>query len=82
MACRSANQRHVLAPIEALGVLAIADEAGPPAGRLVPTIRRLLDDHALRRALAQRARLLVDGGGAGRVADALLSSAPAAQHSA
>lgn len=69
----AANQRQVLAPLAGLGVLQIADLAAGGIPGLAAHVRTLLDDAALRRGLSENARSLVDGRGAGRVADALLA---------
>lgn len=73
----AANQRPVLEPLSGMGVLALADT--PPAcepwtaAGLAPAIRKLLSAAPLRRGLSAAARALVDGQGAGRVAQRLLS---------
>ena len=67
----AANQRQVLAPLAELGVLWFVDDDTPLPTRLATAIRRLLSSPAQRRGLSQRARQLVDGHGADRVAERL-----------
>lgn len=68
------NQRAVISELKALGVIAtvepIDDVSVPTVGHAV---RRMIDDPEARRRIASRARLLVDGLGARRVALALCS---------
>jgi UDP-2,4-diacetamido-2,4,6-trideoxy-beta-L-altropyranose hydrolase len=68
------NQRHVLEPLSRLGV--VWPLAGTPSGTadVVPALRTLIGDPALRRRLADAARRLVDGRGAARVAEHLLQA--------
>jgi hypothetical protein len=63
----------VLLPLQHLGVLRVlADE--PPAGAAIAAAgRELIADSSLRRSLGARARGLVDGLGAMRVATQLLA---------
>jgi UDP-2,4-diacetamido-2,4,6-trideoxy-beta-L-altropyranose hydrolase len=65
------NQLSVLVPLRDLGVLRVSSAAPSDLGR---ELRALIDQPALRESLAQRARQLVDGLGAGRVADYLIQS--------
>ena len=73
----AANQRPVLAPLNGMGVLVVADTPGAPASwtaaGLAPAIRALLPAAPLRRRLSETARALVDGQGADRVAQTLMS---------
>jgi UDP-2,4-diacetamido-2,4,6-trideoxy-beta-L-altropyranose hydrolase len=59
------NQLSVLAPLQDMGVLRVSSPAPEDLGR---EVRALIDQPALRESLAQRARQLVDGHGARRVA--------------
>jgi UDP-2,4-diacetamido-2,4,6-trideoxy-beta-L-altropyranose hydrolase len=68
------NQRPVLEPLVALGVLVAADEAPPGVASLARGLRSLMDNPRLRLDLAAAARRLVDGHGAARVAAHLLQA--------
>lgn len=69
------NQRQVLAPLDGMDVLQLARPGPVTVASLAADLRRLLDDPARRRRLSSRARALVDGQGARRVAEALLRAA-------
>jgi UDP-2,4-diacetamido-2,4,6-trideoxy-beta-L-altropyranose hydrolase len=65
------NQRYVLEPLIGLGVVHAMTDRVPSAQSLGREIRYLIDSPDVRRQLAQRARTLVDGRGALRVAEAM-----------
>lgn len=65
------NQYPVLLPLQSLGVMALVDTDPPSAQDLVPPLQRLLANAPMRRELSERARRLVDGLGAQRVAQAM-----------
>lgn len=66
------NQEPTLAAVVGAGLaIGLGDAAAFRASSPVATLAALLGDAALREALARRGRALVDGGGAGRVAEAL-----------
>ncbi|WP_341891838.1 UDP-2,4-diacetamido-2,4,6-trideoxy-beta-L-altropyranose hydrolase [Variovorax sp. YR752] len=69
------NQRPVLLPLQQMGVLRVLADEPPTAAAIATGVRELIENPALRRSLAERAKALVDGRGAQRVATALLSSA-------
>jgi UDP-2,4-diacetamido-2,4,6-trideoxy-beta-L-altropyranose hydrolase len=65
------NQRPVLLPLQDMGVLRVLADEPPTAAAIAGTVRELIENPALRRSLAERAKALVDGRGAQRVATAL-----------
>lgn len=65
------NQLSVLVPLRDMGVLRVSSAAPEELGR---ELRALIDQPALRESLAQCAQRLVDGLGAGRVADYLIET--------
>lgn len=67
------NQRPVLLPLQDMGVLRVIAEEPPTGDAIAAGVRELIEKPALRRSLAERARALVDGRGAQRVATALLT---------
>lgn len=70
------NQRPVLLPLQGMGVLRVLTTPGdepPGEDSIAEAARDLIEQPALRRSLAERARALVDGRGAQRVAEALLA---------
>ena len=68
------NQRHVLIPLQELGVLQAVPEIPPSASDIARETRSLIDNSELRSELADRARRLVDGHGAARVAKHLIQT--------
>jgi len=66
------NQRHVIDPLEHLGVLRLVKNAGRDTAGLGKEIRALIDDTHARSRMARLARTLVDGEGAHRVASLLM----------
>lgn len=68
------NQRMVLQPLDGLGVLLAVDEIPVSVDSLARELRTLIDNPGLRESLSARARQLVDGRGAQRVAEYLLQS--------
>jgi len=79
VACAVAdNQLATLPLLAAAGAVAWARDGGDLASSLAGEITRLLGDPQLRRQLSERARQLVDGRGAGRVAAVLAARAGAA----
>lgn len=69
----AANQREVLDPLATFGVVEMLDGDVPNAGEIAAAARRLIDDPRKREELGAKARLLVDGRGAARVASELLA---------
>ncbi len=67
------NQRPVLLPLQSMGVLRVLADEPPSQAAIAAAARELIENPALRRSLAERARALVDGLGAMRVATALLA---------
>jgi len=67
------NQREVLLPLQHLGVVCVVRSDPPTAHDIATALRPLLDDAAQRRSLSTKARALVDGLGASRVAAHLLT---------
>ncbi len=67
------NQRPVLLPLQALGVLRVLADEPPSQAAIAAAARELIENPAQRRRLAERAKALVDGLGATRVATALLA---------
>ena len=67
------NQRPVLLPLQAMGVLRVLPEEPPSQAAIAAAARELIENPALRRSLATRSMALVDGLGAARVATALLA---------
>lgn len=67
------NQRAVLLPLQDLGVLRVLADEPPSQAAIADAARELITNPALRRSLAERAKALVDGRGALRVATALLA---------
>ena len=67
------NQKQVLRPLHALGAVAIVDDEGADALAIARELVSLAEDVERRRELSRRARLLVDGGGARRVAREVMS---------
>lgn len=72
----AANQRQSLLPLAGLQVLLTLSATPPTPRAIANALRPLLDDTALRARLAGNARRLVDGLGAGRVAERLLALPP------
>lgn len=68
------NQRMVLKPLEGMGVLLTVDSQPPNQAAVAAGTRSLLGDARARRAMSERARRLVDGRGAFRVAEHLIRS--------
>ncbi|CAG1001323.1 UDP-2,4-diacetamido-2,4, 6-trideoxy-beta-L-altropyranose hydrolase [Burkholderiales bacterium] len=65
----AANQDAVIPALAALGAVAALPGDGPPtAAGIGEAVRRLIDDPAARRRLAETSRAIVDGRGAQRVA--------------
>ncbi len=67
------NQRPVLLPLQDLGVLRVLADEPPSQATIAAAARELIEHPAQRRRLAERAKALVDGLGAARVATALLA---------
>lgn len=67
--CVADNQRAVIPALQCLGALISSTDNSPVS--IAQALRRLLDEQALRQALARRSQALVDGRGAGRVALAM-----------
>lgn len=67
------NQREVLDPLSGLGALATIPSLDPSPGDIAKAVRTLIDSPETRRALSARARALVDGRGAERVAMTILA---------
>ena len=67
------NQYHVLMPLRHLGVLEVIAADPPEASHIAAALNPLLADAPRRAALSATARALVDGRGAARVADHLMS---------
>ena len=76
----AANQVPVLRPLQALGAVELVEGDGdgalPGARRLADRLAMLLADAPRRAMLSSRSRALVDGRGAARVADQLMTLAP------
>lgn len=70
----ASNQYPVLLPLQSLGVMVLVDADPPDAHDLVAPLQRLLADASMRRDLSERARRLVDGLGAQRVAQIMETS--------
>ena len=66
------NQREVLLPLQNMGVMRVVTAEPPSASDIVPPLRELIVDAALRHSLSVHGRALVDGLGARRVARRLL----------
>ena len=66
------NQREVLLPLQNIGVMRVVTAEPPSASDIVPPLRELIVDAALRHSLSVHGRALVDGLGARRVARRLL----------
>lgn len=64
----AANQREVLLPLRDLGVVEVVSNEPPDAEEIATVALKLASACAHRAAIAQNARLLVDGRGAARVA--------------
>jgi UDP-2,4-diacetamido-2,4,6-trideoxy-beta-L-altropyranose hydrolase len=71
--CVADNQRQVLGPLQHLGVLREVPGDAPTVDDIAAAVRDLLEDAAERAALSAAARRLVDGHGAARAAQALLT---------
>jgi UDP-2,4-diacetamido-2,4,6-trideoxy-beta-L-altropyranose hydrolase len=68
------NQYPVLLPLQSLGVMVLVNADPPSAQDLAPPLQRLLAEAPMRRDLSERARRLVDGLGALRVAQTMETS--------
>lgn len=68
------NQRQVLLPLSSEGVVQTLESFTPGTAEMTHAIRRLIQDARLRRMLSRHAVALVDGLGAGRVANRLLDT--------
>ena len=70
------NQRHVLLPLCHLDVLDVVTADPPSTEDVAQSVRALIASPSRRAAMSRASRTLVDGLGAGRVADTLLSLKP------
>ena len=70
------NQRILLDGFARAGTLVLAGDAGAPdaIARVVSEVRKLIDNRVQRLRMSLAGRALVDGRGAGRVAEALLAT--------
>jgi UDP-2,4-diacetamido-2,4,6-trideoxy-beta-L-altropyranose hydrolase len=67
------NQRLVLEPLAAMGVLLAVDQVPPGLAAMARGLQMLIDKHSMRQRLSQAGQALVDGRGASRVANYLVN---------